>query len=68
VANICVFCASSNTIDQRWLDLATRTGAELAQGGHARSDAGFVRRAALDPLVLVDSVPAALDAVEARLA
>lgn len=31
-------------------------------------DAGFARRAALDLLVLADSVPAALDAIEARLA
>lgn len=31
-------------------------------------DAGFARRAALDLLVVADSVPAALDAIEARLA
>ncbi|SCE91190.1 LOG family protein [Micromonospora chokoriensis] len=34
MAAICVFCASSRTLDRRWLDLATETGAELARRGH----------------------------------
>jgi uncharacterized protein (TIGR00730 family) len=34
VAAICVFCASSNDIDQRWLDLARHVGAALAARGH----------------------------------
>ncbi len=34
MAAICVFCASSSTLAQRWLDLATDTGAELAKRGH----------------------------------
>ena len=41
VAAICVFCASSRTLDQRWLDLAAETGAEL---GPARAHAGLRRR------------------------
>ncbi|MGC5049888.1 TIGR00730 family Rossman fold protein [Micromonospora sp. DT48] len=34
MAAICVFCASSRTLDQRWLDLAAETGAQLARRGH----------------------------------
>ena len=34
MAAVCVFCASSSTLDQRWLDLATDTGRELAARGH----------------------------------
>jgi uncharacterized protein (TIGR00730 family) len=34
VAAICVFCASSVTLDQRWLDLAREIGARLASAGH----------------------------------
>jgi uncharacterized protein (TIGR00730 family) len=33
-AAICVFCASARTLDQRWLDLATQTGQELAGRGY----------------------------------
>jgi uncharacterized protein (TIGR00730 family) len=33
-AAICVFCASARKLDQRWLDLATYTGRELARRGH----------------------------------
>jgi uncharacterized protein (TIGR00730 family) len=40
VAAICVFCASSSTLDQKWLDLATRTGAELAARGHTLVSGG----------------------------
>jgi uncharacterized protein (TIGR00730 family) len=40
VAAICVFCASSSTLDQKWLDLATRTGAELAARGHVLVSGG----------------------------
>jgi uncharacterized protein (TIGR00730 family) len=40
VAAICVFCASSSTLEQRWLDLATRTGAELAARGHTLVSGG----------------------------
>lgn len=31
---VCVFCSSSSRIDQRYLDLATEVGAELARRGH----------------------------------
>jgi uncharacterized protein (TIGR00730 family) len=40
VAAVCVFCASSSTLDQKWLDLATRTGAELAARGHSLVSGG----------------------------
>jgi uncharacterized protein (TIGR00730 family) len=40
VAAICVFCASSRTLDRRWLDLATETGAEIARRGHALVSGG----------------------------
>ena len=31
---VCVFCASSNRVEQRWLDLAFEVGAELGRRGH----------------------------------
>jgi uncharacterized protein (TIGR00730 family) len=34
VAAICVFCASSRTLDRRWTDLAAEVGAALARRGH----------------------------------
>jgi uncharacterized protein (TIGR00730 family) len=34
MATICVFCASSETIDTRWIELAGRVGTELAARGH----------------------------------
>jgi uncharacterized protein (TIGR00730 family) len=34
MAAICVFCASSRTLDQRWLDLAREVGERLAAQGH----------------------------------
>ena len=40
MAAICVFCASSSTLEQRWLDLATRTGGELAARGHSLVSGG----------------------------
>jgi uncharacterized protein (TIGR00730 family) len=40
VAAVCVFCASSSTLEQRWLDLATRTGQELAVRGHTLVSGG----------------------------
>jgi uncharacterized protein (TIGR00730 family) len=40
MAAICVFCASSRTLDQRWLDLATETGAEVARRGHTLVSGG----------------------------
>ncbi|MFC0006928.1 LOG family protein [Micromonospora siamensis] len=40
MAAICVFCASSRTLDQRWLDLAAATGAELARRGHTLVSGG----------------------------
>lgn len=40
MAAIGVFCASSRTLDQRWLDLATETGAELARRGHTLVSGG----------------------------
>ncbi|SDX98118.1 hypothetical protein SAMN05444365_101280 [Micromonospora pattaloongensis] len=40
MARICVFCASSRTVEQRWLDLATETGREIARRGHALVSGG----------------------------
>jgi uncharacterized protein (TIGR00730 family) len=40
VAAICVFCASSSTLDHKWLDLARRTGQELAARGHTLVSGG----------------------------
>jgi uncharacterized protein (TIGR00730 family) len=40
VAAVAVFCASSNTIDQRWLELARQVGAELASAGHSLVSGG----------------------------
>lgn len=37
---ICVFCSSSGRIDQRYLDLATETGTELARRGHTLVSGG----------------------------
>jgi len=34
VASICVFCASSEAIDARWVELGAAVGAELAARGH----------------------------------
>jgi uncharacterized protein (TIGR00730 family) len=40
VAAVCVFCASSTRLEQRWLDLATETGKELAARGHTLVSGG----------------------------
>ncbi|MDG4806079.1 TIGR00730 family Rossman fold protein [Micromonospora sp. WMMD1120] len=40
MAAVCVFCASSRTLDQRWLDLAAETGAALARRGHTLVSGG----------------------------
>ncbi|MGC4894119.1 TIGR00730 family Rossman fold protein [Micromonospora sp. DT31] len=40
MAAICVFCASSRTLDDRWLALATETGAEVARRGHTLVSGG----------------------------
>lgn len=40
MAAICVFCASSTTLEQRWLDLATETGRALAGRGHVLVSGG----------------------------
>jgi len=40
VAAICVFCASSSTIDQKWLDLATDTGKAIGARGHTLVSGG----------------------------
>jgi uncharacterized protein (TIGR00730 family) len=40
MAAIGVFCASSSTLEQKWLDLATRTGRELAARGHSLVSGG----------------------------
>lgn len=40
MAAVCVFCASSSTLEPRWLDLATRTGQELAARGHTLVSGG----------------------------
>src|SRR3954453_20049991 len=52
---VCVFCASSERIPQRYVDLAADVGAELARRGHALvtgggsvSCMGAVARAARD--------------------
>ena len=40
MAAICVFCASSRTLAQPWLDLAGRTGDEIARRGHTLVSGG----------------------------
>ena len=40
MAAICVFCASSNRIDERWLALATEVGREIGRRGHALVSGG----------------------------
>src|SRR3954468_6907395 len=40
VAAVCVFCPSSSSLEQRWLDLATATGLELAARGHSLVSGG----------------------------
>jgi len=40
VASVCVFCASSLTIDQRWLDLAFDVGVQLGRRGHTLVSGG----------------------------
>ncbi len=40
MAAICVFCASSTMLDQRWLDLAAETGKQLAVRGHSLVSGG----------------------------
>jgi len=40
MAAICVFCASSNTLEQRWTDLAFETGRVLGERGHTLVSGG----------------------------
>ncbi len=40
MAAVCVFCGSSTALDQRYLDLAAATGAELARRGHTLVSGG----------------------------
>ena len=40
MAAICVFCASSNKIDQKWLDLAAQLGKALGPRGHTLVSGG----------------------------
>jgi uncharacterized protein (TIGR00730 family) len=40
MAAICVFCASSSRIDDRWLALATEVGREIGRRGHALVSGG----------------------------
>ena len=40
MAVVCVYCASSDSIDQSYLDLATAVGARLAAGGHSLVSGG----------------------------
>jgi uncharacterized protein (TIGR00730 family) len=37
---VCVFCASSNRIEQRYVDLASEAGTELARRGHSLVSGG----------------------------
>ncbi|MDG4833211.1 TIGR00730 family Rossman fold protein [Solwaraspora sp. WMMD1047] len=40
MAAICVFCASSNSLERRWLELATETGRAIANRGHTLVSGG----------------------------
>ena len=40
MATICVFCASSDSIPQRYVDLAASVGAEIARRGHSLVSGG----------------------------
>ena len=40
MAAICVFCASSSTLDQQWLDLASDVGRSLGPRGHSLVSGG----------------------------
>lgn len=40
MAAICVFCASSRSLQRRWIDLATETGGEIARRGHTLVSGG----------------------------
>jgi uncharacterized protein (TIGR00730 family) len=40
MAAICVYCSSSTTIDQHYIDLATDVGTELARRGHSLVSGG----------------------------
>jgi uncharacterized protein (TIGR00730 family) len=40
VAAVCVFCASSTALDERWLELARQVGVELAAAGHSLVSGG----------------------------
>jgi uncharacterized protein (TIGR00730 family) len=40
MAAICVFCASSQRLEQRWLDLAEATGREIGRRGHTLVSGG----------------------------
>ncbi|WIM95828.1 TIGR00730 family Rossman fold protein [Actinoplanes oblitus] len=40
MAAICVFCGSSDTLEQRWLDLAAATGRALGERGHTLVSGG----------------------------
>jgi uncharacterized protein (TIGR00730 family) len=40
MAAICVFCGSSDTLEQRWLDLAAETGRAFGERGHTLVSGG----------------------------
>ncbi|ASW56640.1 TIGR00730 family Rossman fold protein [Plantactinospora sp. KBS50] len=40
MAAICVFCASSRTLEPSWLDIAAQTGREIARRGHTLVSGG----------------------------
>jgi uncharacterized protein (TIGR00730 family) len=40
VAAVCVFCASSRWLDEKWLDLAREVGGRLAAAGHTLVSGG----------------------------
>jgi uncharacterized protein (TIGR00730 family) len=42
MAAVCVFCASSRTLDPRWLDLARETGTALGRRGHSLVSGGGI--------------------------
>jgi uncharacterized protein (TIGR00730 family) len=69
---VCVFCASSSRIDDRYLELAERAGAELARRGHTLVSGGAIvscmgavaRAARAGGAVTIGVIPQALVDIE----